>query len=589
MQGPAADRPAASLGAGRRLLAAVAVVCLALGSAGGLLAVSTYRADRAAAVEQVRLRCQAVAANVYGSRIALVRLLAAVATGQVFVDADRAAVQRRLGLLKVDDLGLTGGVTWLDRYGVTRVATRGAVDVPAGGTWWQDVVAGAEWTTSPALTSPAFTGEVVVFAVPTRGPDGRVNGVLAGGWSMSWVRERAAIQATQIGSEFYGPGTDLLVVDRAGQLIVGPGLTVTRDVHDSDAYRRLATGGPEFATGAGRVGLGLSGRSDRIAGWTRIGRFGEYVVLERSAAEAFRPAGRQLTGSLGGIVLLVSLALVSGGLAGRRIDRLTAERDRLHQAEHDAVVDLQRWLLTEDLPAGTVGRYLPAPSVLNAGGDWYDKIALGDGRHALLVGDVVGHGVKAALAMGQLRTAARALAARVAGPAALLTELDSYVAALPDVVFCTAACVVVDPSAGTLRYALAGHPPPLLRRTDGTVVRLAVTGRPLGVAGRPRVEQELAASADELLVLYTDGLVETPGEVIDAGIDRLAAAVAAEGAGGDGWTGQLITAARHGRPAGDDIALLCFRLPAAPAGARVASRAPVVVPTDPEAEGSVAD
>ncbi|MFC0004955.1 SpoIIE family protein phosphatase [Micromonospora siamensis] len=565
MHGPAAaDPPTASLGAGRRLLAAVAVVCLVLGSAGGLLAVSTWRADRAAAVEQVRLRCQTVAANVYGSRIALVRLLAAVATGQVFVDADRAAVQRRLALLKVDDLGLTGGVAWLDPAGVTRVATRGAVDVPAGGTWWREVVDGAEWTTSAALTAPAFTGEVMVFAVPTHGPDGRVNGVLAGGWSVSWVRERAAIQAAQIGPEFYGPGTDLLVVDRAGQLIVGPDVTATRDVRATDAYRRLTGGGPEFASGAGRVSRGLTGRPDRITGWSRIGRFGEYVLLERSAPEAFHPARHRLAGWLGGIVLLVSLALVSGGLAARRIDRLTAERDRLHQAEHDAVVDLQRWLLTEDLPAGTVGRYLPAPSVLNAGGDWYDVIALGDGRHALLVGDVVGHGVKAALAMGQLRTAARALAARVAGPAALLTELDSYVAALPDVVFCTAACVVVDPSAGTLRYALAGHPPPLLRRTDGTVDRLAVTGRPLGVTGRPRTEQQLATAPGDLLVLYTDGLVEAPGEVIDAGIDRLAAAVAADGAGGDGWTGQLITAARRGRPAGDDIALLCFRLPAAP-------------------------
>ncbi|MEH0845178.1 SpoIIE family protein phosphatase [Micromonospora sp. CPCC 205711] len=563
------QRPSTSLGAGRRLFAAVAVVTLALGSTGALIAVDTWRAGRAAAVEEVRLRSQTVGANVYGSRLSLVRLLQAVASGRTFTGGDPAAIQRRLESIRADQLGLTGGLAWLDTTGTVRAAGRGTVGAPAGGDWWSEVAAGrAEWTTSAALTSPAFTGEVMVFAVPTSGPDGAVNGVLAGGWSMSWIRAVAARQAAGIGPEFYGPETDLLVVDRAGQLIVGPGVDRTRDISGTDLYRRLVAGGDAFASGARAERAGLSGRPDEIVGWTRIGGFGEYVALERPVADATAGPDRQLAAWLAGILLLAGLALVSGGLAGRRIDRLTAERDRLHQDEHDAVVDLQHWLLTEDLPAGTVGRYLPAPSVLNAGGDWYDVIPLGGQRHALLVGDVVGHGVKAALAMGQLRTAARALAGRVAGPGALLTELDRFVVALPDVVFATAACVFVDPATGTLRYASAGHPPPLLRLADGTVRRLAATARPLGIGSGVRTDEELPAPAGAMVVLYSDGLVESPDEVIDEGIDRLAGAIGADGAGSDDWTEQLIAAARGGRPAADDIALLCFPLPAAPGWVR---------------------
>ncbi|MFF5175956.1 SpoIIE family protein phosphatase [Micromonospora sp. NPDC000089] len=564
MTGPAAPgrRPATSLGAGRRLFAAVLVVTLALGSAGALIAVATWRTERAAAVSEVGLRSQTVAANVYGGRISLVRLLQTVASGRAFTGGDPALAQERLRTVRGDEVGFVGGLTWLDLTGTVRAATRATVGTRVAADWWRDIaVDRAEWTTSPALTSPVFSGEVMVFAVPTTDAGGRLNGVLAGGWGIPWIRAVAGQQATQIGAEFYGPDTDLLVVDRAGQLVVGPGAAErTRDISGTTAYRRLRGSGETFASGAQAERVGLSGRPDQIVGWTRIGRFGEYVALERPTADAMRGPDRQLAAWLGGVLLLVTLALVSGWLAGRRIDRLTAERDQVHQDEHDAVVDLQRWLLTEDLPAGAVGRYLPAPSVLNAGGDWYDVIPLGEGRHALLVGDVVGHGVRAALAMGQLRTAARALAGRVAGPGALLTELDSFVEALPDVVFATAACVLTDPAAGTLRYASAGHPPPLLRLPDGTVQRLAATGRPLGVGRGARPDQERPAPAGAMVVLYTDGLVEVRDEVIDAGIDRLAEAVAADGAKDDDWTERLITTARGRRPAADDIALLCFPL-----------------------------
>jgi hypothetical protein len=126
------------------------------------------------------------------------------------------AIRGRLDTVTVDRLGLTGGLAWVDPTGTIRAATRGTVDAPAGGDWWRDVLNGSEWTTSPALTSPAFTGEVMVFAVPTRGPDGRLNGLLAAGWSMPWLRGVAERQTAEVSAEFYSPGTTLLVVDWPG-------------------------------------------------------------------------------------------------------------------------------------------------------------------------------------------------------------------------------------------------------------------------------------------------------------------------------------------------------------------------------------
>jgi serine phosphatase RsbU (regulator of sigma subunit) len=547
-----------TLDAGRRLFAAVLVVCLVLGSAAGLLAWTAYCDARSSALAGVELRSQTLGANVYGNRLALVRLLQAVATEPGFVAGAADRIGSRLPSVEVDQVGFTGGLAWIDPSGTVRAATRGTVGTAPGGTWWRDVLGGQDWTTSPALTSPAFTGEVMVFAVPTRDRAGRVNGVLAAGWGMRWLRLTAERQAAEVGERFYGPNTRLLVVDRGGQLVVAPGLEATRDVSGATTYRRMAAGSARFDSGSLSDVAGLRGEPDQVIGFTRIGTFGELVVLQRPASDAFAEPRRVLVTWWVGILTLSALALVSAAATGARIDRLTRERDRLHQAEHDVVADLQRWLLAADLPEGALGRYQPAPSVLNAGGDWYDVVPLGDGRQALLVGDVVGHGVTAALAMGQLRTVGHALAGRVDGPAALLSELDVHVAGLTDVAFCTAACVFLDPAAGVLRYASAGHPPPLLRHPDGTVVRLTATAPPLGLVRIRRAEHTLPVPAGSLVVLYTDGLVEVRDEVIDEGIDRLAATVATGDPAEPGWPERTIAAVRRDRPATDDIALLCY-------------------------------
>ena len=138
------------------------------------------------------------------------------------------------------------------------------------------------------------------------------------------------------------------------------------------------------------------------------------------------------------------------------------------------------------------------------------------------IGDVAGHGVLAAAVMGQVRQAVRAYAFEGHPPAALMDRLDLLVSD-SGLAMTTCLCGILDPSTGLLRFANAGHPPPLVRRADGSVERVTTgLSHPLGVTMAHRhVEAEVTLGLGDALLLYTDGLVERRGEVIDIGIDRL--------------------------------------------------------------------
>jgi serine/threonine-protein kinase RsbW len=168
--------------------------------------------------------------------------------------------------------------------------------------------------------------------------------------------------------------------------------------------------------------------------------------------------------------------------------------------------------------------YRPGTAALEVGGDWYDAFTLPSGSVALVVGDVVGHGLEAAVAMGQLRGAVRALA-QTTGPSRLLERLDSFVETVPSAATATLAYVELDPADGGIRYACAGHPPPLVVSADGRT-RFLWEGRspPLGAMLGERDDASDRLREGETLVLYTDGLVERRSESIDAGLDRLARA-----------------------------------------------------------------
>ncbi|WP_345421089.1 SpoIIE family protein phosphatase [Pseudonocardia xishanensis] len=207
------------------------------------------------------------------------------------------------------------------------------------------------------------------------------------------------------------------------------------------------------------------------------------------------------------------------------------QRARLHQAEHEVAVTLQRSLLPQVLPdiEGLVvaTRYNPGTAGTEAGGDWYDVLDLPDGRVALVVGDVVGRGPSAAAVMGQLRSALAANLVNGQPPAKALEQLDLFARRVAGARASTVACLVVDTGTGALRYSCAGHPPPLVAGAAGIRVLDGGRGTPLGVVGRPPYrEADGRIDLGETILLCSDGLFERRSEVVDDGLDRLAATFA---------------------------------------------------------------
>jgi serine phosphatase RsbU (regulator of sigma subunit)/anti-sigma regulatory factor (Ser/Thr protein kinase) len=195
------------------------------------------------------------------------------------------------------------------------------------------------------------------------------------------------------------------------------------------------------------------------------------------------------------------------------------------QREHSAGVALQRSLLPERLPivvgVPVAARYLPSRD--EVGGDWYDVLALNRGAVGVAIGDVAGHGVRAAALMAELRSAMRAYALDGHPPAAVLERVDRMLKGSPALRMATAGYAVFDPETSILRCATAGHPPPLLVPADGEpdLLPLEVVP-PLGTVPYPGyVEREHRLDGGDTVVFYTDGLVERRGESLDAGLDRL--------------------------------------------------------------------
>ena len=210
-------------------------------------------------------------------------------------------------------------------------------------------------------------------------------------------------------------------------------------------------------------------------------------------------------------------------------DRVRAEEAvRAREAEkREIAVGLQRALLPGKLviPAGVsvAARYEAASAALEVGGDWYDVFPVMGGRVAFTVGDVVGHGLAAAAAMGQLRTALAALAPYADSPGELLSRLDAFVATSATTDFATVCYGVLDPSTGTLEYASAGHPPILLVPPGGEPRWLNEAQSPplYGDDERLRSHATMTIEPGSLIVCYSDGLIERRGEPLTVGLDRL--------------------------------------------------------------------
>ncbi|AJF66362.1 ATP-binding SpoIIE family protein phosphatase [Streptomyces vietnamensis] len=244
-----------------------------------------------------------------------------------------------------------------------------------------------------------------------------------------------------------------------------------------------------------------------------------------------------------------------------------AERLRASERRHrETAVTLQRSLLPQELEQPDdlriAATYQPGVADAAVGGDWYDVITLGAGRTALVIGDVMGRGVRAAAVMGQLRTAVRAYARLDLPPHEVLQLLDGLAAEIDASQIATCVYAIHDPNEGKLVYASAGHLPILVRDEDGTVRRAEdPTGPPLGTGGWLHASGSIALPPGSTAVLYTDGLVERRREDIDEGVAALARALA--GASGtpqvvcDRLLRSLGVTAEHD----DDVAVLVVQHP----------------------------
>jgi anti-sigma regulatory factor (Ser/Thr protein kinase) len=244
------------------------------------------------------------------------------------------------------------------------------------------------------------------------------------------------------------------------------------------------------------------------------------------------------------------------------------ERARRAELEHEIAVTLQASLLPSvPLQMGRVqlaGRYLPGSSYAVVGGDWYDVIRLADHRILFVVGDVVGHGILSAAAMGKLSSATRALALVSAEPAELLGYLDVIAAGDDAMRFASIALVLADLQTGVLTISLAGHPAPLLRWPDGEVLELD-GARSVSLGGLPvtRTQQSVRFQGTIDLVLYTDGLTERRDQHPSERIETLVGAL------GEGpTTASLLSDFLVSRMAAgeqrDDVAVLCTQMRGGP-------------------------
>lgn len=247
------------------------------------------------------------------------------------------------------------------------------------------------------------------------------------------------------------------------------------------------------------------------------------------------------------------------------------QQDRLLQRLSDTAATLQHSLLPPALPdlprVGLAARYLPGTEGIEAGGDWYEVLDLDPGHVAFIVGDVVGQGAAAAAIMGQLRSALAAYLLQDQGPAQALKNLNHFTTRIPGARGSTATVMILDTTTGELRWACAGHPPPLVVDPQGDPRYLEDGRGPcLGVSKQlPFREGHTHIAPRSCLLLCTDGLFERRGETIDDGLDRLAAATAVLSPATPALIAdQLLEQMLAGRGRADDVALVIARLLPAP-------------------------
>ena len=443
-----------------------------------------------------------------------------------------------------------------------------------------------------------------VFAVPLRGTVERVIGVLViGSTSPHWLSparknvihgvaeqcgvalERAQLQAERDraadASSFLAELADVLerettAVDRARCLTA----LLATDRARFAAVHLLDGPEPVLAASEGERPSDLRDES----AWERRVRRAVAVAMRRGDGQPPTAAGGDSVvlpllargRAIGALTLVPGRDGRRGAVVEPEIAREIAARAAIqldnaliYERERDASHALQLGLLGGGIAPfdglAVSATYRAGTELLEIGGDWHDAFHLPDGGVALVVGDVVGHGLDAAVTMARLRGAVAALA-QSGGPGPLLERLDEFIENVPAAMAATLAYVELGPE-GAVRYACAGHPPPLVVSADGET-RFLWGGRsaPLGsVFGRARNEAEDRLDEGETLFLYTDGLIERRSESLEVGFGRLAKTAALLTHAGDGLADELSDALLEGHRQDDDVCVLAVhRVASAP-------------------------
>jgi serine phosphatase RsbU (regulator of sigma subunit) len=244
-----------------------------------------------------------------------------------------------------------------------------------------------------------------------------------------------------------------------------------------------------------------------------------------------------------GVLLSLAAALMTDRLARRRqhaerlardLDRVAIENREMYAEQRSIAETLQHALLPDELPelAGlqVSALYVPAASGIDVGGDWYDIVPAGENQVFVMIGDVSGHGLRAATTMASLRHAALAYAAQDYSPAAVLSKLSDFVNSRAHDYFATMLCALIDVPAHRLTVSSAGHMAPLLLEGEESRFVEFDVNVPIGVRRvSPYREATISVNPDTTLIAFTDGLVERRGEILDTGLARLRDAAGAPG------------------------------------------------------------
>lgn len=537
----------------------VLAVILALVGVAAVLGVRQYDDNRDVAMAELRSRVSVAAATANAYFAGDVATLTSIAAAQPVLDADEPgmlAYFRRVA--PPGNTTFSGGLSWIDARGQSRVSSHldhiGAPVDTSDRTYFKRVLATDTPYVSKGLTSRRTSFRIVAVAVPTHDAAGTLNGVLVGELKVL----ASPVDQSRVDLGYAG----LVVLDRAGQrILTGVG---------RPANAKLAARLGHQQDGSLADTRGLDDESGHVVVWASSPISGWIVAVDRPGSSVFAAARRAL---LLDLTLIAGLALILIALMAwlaRRARREARVQQGHLEHERDIAQRLQRSMLPATLPTvdglDVACRYRAAGEGIEVGGDWYDVVARDDGLVHAIIGDVAGRGIGAATLMGQLRSSFHAYAFDHTSPAEILRRMLRL---LPQGAMATAVCLTFDPYTGDLRYASAGHLPPLT--VDGATGAVSVHelggAPPLGFASADSLRDvELVLGVGSALVAYTDGLIERRTENIDVGIDRVARALSAgRGCSADEIAGAVLDEVGGPAALDDDVALLVVKLASVPA------------------------